>query len=42
MPINNSYNEEAIVAAIADALDNFLHQPYKKSGQFEYQGGNET
>lgn len=42
MPINNSYNEEAIVAAIADALDNFYTNLIKKSGQFEYQGGNET
>lgn len=30
MPINNSYNEEAIVAAIADALDNFYTNLIKK------------
>lgn len=42
MPINNSYNEDAIVKAIATALDNFytnLIGNIDKQYRFEYRGG---
>lgn len=42
MPINNSYDEAAIVEAIATALDNFYTNLIKKSRQPKCKNCHET